>query len=77
MSRWFDLQVDDRLIPHAAWTRDDPGLLGMVVLSWQPGLLDRWLEEEEEVRGHPRDPHKRVEAVASSRSVKVQLDGVE
>lgn len=29
------------------------------MFSWQPGLIDRWLEEEEEVGGHPRDPHKR------------------
>ena len=76
VSQWFDLRVDDRLIPHAAWSRDDPALRGMVILSWQPGLLDRWLEEDEEVRGHPRDPHKRVEAVASSRQVRIELDGV-
>ncbi len=77
VAQWFDLRVGDRLVPHAAWTRDDPALRGMVVLSWQPGLLDRWLEEDEEVRGHPRDPHKRVEAVASGRHVQVRLDGVE
>ena len=77
VSQWFDLRVGDRLIPHAAWRRDDPALDGMVVMSWQPGLFDRWLEEDEEVRAHPRDPHKRVEAVASSRRVKVELDGVE
>lgn len=77
VSQWFDLRVGDRLIPHAAWVRDDPALGGMVVLSWQPGLLDRWFEEDEEVRGHPRDPHKRVETVASSRRVMVELNGVE
>jgi uncharacterized protein (DUF427 family) len=76
VSQWFDLRVDDRVRPCAAWTRDDPALDGMVVLSWQPGLLDRWLEEDEEVRGHPRDPHKRVETVLSSRHVEVELDGV-
>jgi uncharacterized protein (DUF427 family) len=76
VSHWFDLKVEDRLIPHAAWTRDDPALRGTVVLSWQPGLLDRWLEEEEEVKGHPRDPHKRVETVASNRRVRVELDRV-
>jgi uncharacterized protein (DUF427 family) len=77
VSQWFDLRLEDRLIPNAAWTREDPSLRGTVVLSWQPGLLDRWLEEDEEVRGHPRDPHKRVEAIASSRHVKVAVDGVE
>ncbi len=47
----------------------------LVVLSWRPGVLDRWLESEEEVAGHPRDPYKRVEAIASSRHVVVELDG--
>lgn len=59
VSQWFDLKVGGRLIPHVAWTRDEPELQDLVVFSWQPGLIDRWLEEEEEVGGHPRDPHKR------------------
>ncbi|MET0954242.1 MAG: DUF427 domain-containing protein, partial [Aeromicrobium sp.] len=44
-----------------------------LVLSWQPGLLDRWLEEDEQVAGHPRDPYKRVETLASSRHVVLRL----
>ena len=76
VSHWFDLEAGGRLIPHAAWTRDDPDLQDLVVFSWQPGLIDRWLEEEEEVGVHPRDPHKRVEALASTRHVTVALDGV-
>ena len=76
VSRWFDLTVGDRTVPHAAWVRDAPELAGRLVLSWQPGVLDRWLEEDEQVAGHPRDPHKRVEAIASSRHVVVELDGV-
>jgi uncharacterized protein (DUF427 family) len=26
VSRWFDLRVGDRVVPHAAWVRDDPAL---------------------------------------------------
>jgi uncharacterized protein (DUF427 family) len=74
---WYDLRVGDRVVPHAAWVRDDPALEGTVVLSWQPGVLDRWTEEDEEVRGHPRDPFKRVDALPSSREVVVSLDGLE
>lgn len=74
---WYDIEVDDRVVHHAAWVRDDPALDDRIVFSWQPGALDRWMEEEEEVFGHPRDPHKRVEAIASSRHVTVALDGVE
>jgi uncharacterized protein (DUF427 family) len=76
VSQWFDLEVGGRLIPHVAWTRDDPDMQDLVVFSWQPGLIDRWLEEEEEVGGHPRDPHKRVEALVSTRHITVALDGV-
>lgn len=76
VSQWFNLDVEGRLIPHAAWIRDEPELRNLLVFSWQPGLVDRWLEEEEEVGGHPRDPHKRVEALASARHVTVALDGV-
>ena len=75
VAQWYDLEVDGRLIPHAAWTRDAPELADRIILSWQPGVLDRWCEEEEEVAGHPRDPHKRVEAIASSRHVVVAWHG--
>ena len=76
VSEWFDLEVDGRRLDHAAWRRDAPELGNRLVLSWQPGLLDRWLEEDEEVGGHPRDPHKRVDALPSSRHVVVSLDGM-
>jgi uncharacterized protein (DUF427 family) len=72
---FYDLEVDGRRLDHAAWERDDPTLEGLLVLTWEPGVLDRWTEEDEEVVAHPRDPHKRVEAIASSRHVEVSLDG--
>ena len=74
---WYDVVVGDRVVAHAAWVRDDPALEGRIVFSWQPGVLDRWLEEEEEVIEHPRDPHKRVEALVSSRRVRVAMAGIE
>ena len=67
--------VGDRVIEHAAWVRDDPAISDRIVLSWQPGVIDRWLEEDDEVMSHPRDPHKRVEALPSSRHVQVSLRG--
>jgi uncharacterized protein (DUF427 family) len=74
--QWFDLKVEGRLIPHAAWIRDEAELSDLLIFSWQPRVLDRWLEEDEEVAGHPRDPHKRVEAIASSRHITVAVGGV-
>ncbi|MET0951671.1 MAG: DUF427 domain-containing protein, partial [Aeromicrobium sp.] len=67
VSQWYDVTVGRHTAPHAAWVRDAAELSDRLVLSWQPGLLDRWLEEDEQVAGHPRDPYKRVETLASSR----------
>jgi uncharacterized protein (DUF427 family) len=39
--------------------------------------MDAWFEEDEEVYVHPRDPHKRVDAIPSSRNVRIEVDGVE
>ena len=76
VTQWFDLEIEGTVIPHAAWIRDDDSLRDLIVFSWQEGILDRWLEEDEEVAAHPRDPHKRVEALQSSRHVTVALGGV-
>ena len=49
-------------------------LHGLVRLDWN--AMTEWLEEDEPVYVHPRDPHKRVDILASSRHVRVELDGV-
>jgi uncharacterized protein (DUF427 family) len=38
--------------------------------------MDEWLEEDEPIYVHPRDPYKRVDILASSRHVQVEVDGV-
>ncbi|MBP2329891.1 uncharacterized protein (DUF427 family) [Kibdelosporangium banguiense] len=38
--------------------------------------MDSWFEEDEEIYVHPRDPYKRVDILASSRHVRVKIDGV-
>jgi uncharacterized protein (DUF427 family) len=52
---------------------EDPALAGFVV--WDFAGADRWLEEDEEVVSHPRDPFHRVDVRASSRHVQLFLDG--
>jgi len=51
-----------------------PGLSGLVRLDWD--AVDSWFEEDEEVFVHPRNPYARVDAVRSTRSVRVEVDGV-
>jgi uncharacterized protein (DUF427 family) len=38
--------------------------------------MDAWFEEDEEVFVHPRNPYSRVDALRSTRSVRVELEGV-
>ncbi len=50
------------------------GLAGMVRFEWD--ALDAWYEEDEQVFVHPRNPYTRVDAIRSTRRVRVELDGV-
>jgi uncharacterized protein (DUF427 family) len=71
------VQVDGETRPHAARvlaTSSVDGLDGTVRFEW--GAADTWFEEDEEVFVHPRNPYVRVDALRSTRTVKVVLDGV-
>lgn len=48
-------------------------LAGYVRLDWP--AMDQWFEEDEQVYTHPRDPHKRVDILPSSRHVRIDVDG--
>jgi len=50
------------------------GLAGTVRFKWAG--LDSWFEEDEQVFVHPRNPYARVDALRSTRTVRVELDGV-
>ena len=51
-----------------------PQLQGLVRFDWD--AMDEWLEEDEPVYVHPRDPYTRVDILASSRHVRVEVGGV-
>ena len=71
----LDLRVGDRVCAAAAWRADGvDALAGAIVLDWD--AVDRWREEDEVIFRHPRDPHHRVDALPSSRHVRVSVDGV-
>ena len=71
------LQVGDVHRPRAAKVLADSqidGLSGTVRFEWS--ALDAWFEEDEQVFVHPRNPYVRVDALRSTRTVRVELDGV-
>ena len=67
-----DVRVD-QLDEEAAWTYQDGLAEGLVGLRWD--AVEVWLEEDEEVMFHPRDPYHRIDLRDSSRLVEVELDG--
>ncbi|MFF8933539.1 DUF427 domain-containing protein [Streptomyces paradoxus] len=75
---FYDLDTGGEVRPNAAWTFPADDLAGHIAFEWflrTDTGLDHWYEEDEEIFIHPRDPHKRVDALPSSRHVRVEIDG--
>ncbi len=75
--RHCDLVSGDRVAPGAARRLESstvPGLDGTFRFDWE--AMDAWFEEDEEVFVHPRSPYTRVDALRSSRHVRIEKDGV-
>ena len=75
---YWSIRAGDEVAESAVWSYPKPvdgapALNGYVAIHWH--LMDRWLEEDEEMMGHVRDPYHRVDVLDSSRHVKVSLDG--
>jgi uncharacterized protein (DUF427 family) len=71
---YWSLRAGDRFSKDAVWTYREPlerapWLEGFAALYW--GRVDAWYEEDDEVRGHLRDPYHRVDARPSHRPVQV------
>lgn len=76
-ARRLGLRVGDLVRARAARVYADdatPGLSGLVRLEWD--APDAWFEEDEQIYVHPRSPYVRVDALRSTRSLRVELDGV-
>ena len=73
----YDLQLDSTIAESAALiypTSPLEALRSLVRLNWSS--MSEWLEEDEPVYTHPRDPYKRVDILGSSRHVRIEVDGV-
>jgi uncharacterized protein (DUF427 family) len=75
-ARRFTVLAGGREAPGAALRyAESPieGLRDLIRLDWH--AMDAWFEEDEEVYTHPRDPYTRVDILASSRQVRVEVGG--
>jgi len=75
---WYSLRIGDRVEADAAWSFEQPPLemaqlAGLVAFTFD--RLDAWLEEDEEIFGHPRDPYHRFDCRRTSEHVVVRVGG--
>jgi uncharacterized protein (DUF427 family) len=68
-----DVHANGQHRPGAGLRLADPDLASYVVLDFR--AFDGWSEEDEPIVGHPRDPFHRIDVLASSRHVRLELDG--
>ncbi len=69
-----DLVVGERRFAGAGFRPEDAELAEYVVLDFR--AFDEWLGEDERLMAHPRDPYHRVDVRPSSRTVRIEADGV-
>jgi uncharacterized protein (DUF427 family) len=75
---YYSIRVGDREVRNGAWYYPEPiegaePIADMIAFYWD--RIDRWLEEDEEIHVHPRDPYHRIDVLDSSRHVRITLDG--
>lgn len=75
---YYTVRAGGKVAEDAIWYYPEPSeffspLKGYAAFYW--GAMDRWLEEDEEVIGHPHDPYHRVDVLESSRHVRVTANG--
>jgi uncharacterized protein (DUF427 family) len=71
------LHAGDVHRPNAAKLITESSIAGLgdtVRFDWKS--LDAWFEEDERVFVHPRNPYVRVDALRSTRTIRIELDGV-
>ena len=75
---YYSIKVGDRLVKNGAWYYPSPiegaePIGDMIAFYWD--RVDRWLEENEEIFVHPRDPYHRIDVLSSDRHVRVSVEG--
>jgi uncharacterized protein (DUF427 family) len=75
---YYSIKVGERVVKNGAWFYPSPiegasAIADMIAFYWD--RMDRWLEEDEEILVHPRDPYHRIDVLSSDRHVRVSLDG--
>jgi uncharacterized protein (DUF427 family) len=71
---YYSIRVGETELENAAWYYPEPlpdappQLRGLIAFYFK--RMDGWLEEDEPLMGHPRDPYHRIDTIPSSRLVR-------
>ncbi|HWF53665.1 MAG TPA: DUF427 domain-containing protein [Solirubrobacteraceae bacterium] len=76
---YYTLRAGDRVVENGAWYYPTPlehapdGFAGLVAFYFDK--MDAWLEEDEQIFGHARDPYHRVDVISTSDHLRFSLNG--
>jgi len=75
---YWSIRSGNRSADNATWCFLNPlpavsAIKDHFAFEWSK--MDKWMEEDEEIFKHARDPYKRVDAMPSKRHVRVVIDG--
>jgi len=75
---YYTVRVGERIVKDAAWYYPQPldgapPIKDLIAFYWD--RIDQWLEEDEEVFGHARDPYHRIDIRRTARHIRISLDG--
>jgi uncharacterized protein (DUF427 family) len=75
---YWSVRSGGKSAENAAWCYSNPTAVASVIkdhFAFDWPKMDKWMEEDEELYKHARDPFKRVDALPSKRHVRVAVDG--
>jgi uncharacterized protein (DUF427 family) len=75
---YWSIRTGGKSAENAAWCYSDPTAAASAIkdhFAFDWPNMDKWMEEDEEIFKHARDPFKRVDALPSKRHVRVAVDG--
>ncbi len=75
---YHTIRVGEQVVDAGAWYYPEPldgapPIKDLIAFYWN--RMDHWFEEDEEVFVHPRDPYHRVDLLATTRAIRISLDG--
>ncbi|MHB8691099.1 MAG: DUF427 domain-containing protein [Solirubrobacteraceae bacterium] len=76
---YYTLRAGSEVVENGAWCYPSPldgapdRLAGLIAFYFNK--MDSWLEEDEEIFGHPRDPYHRVDVIPTSASLRFMKRG--